>query len=142
MRAGAAPIPKDFEPQVSRWFDPEVEYVGRGRVDFEAPRGSIGGPATVSVDEAGRVSVRMVPEAESLESDVPTPHGMRGFLGGEGYAREVSPGVTSIDIEARNPCAALEVATPQGVFVTDDVALYGTRSVAGTGVVTEANFAV
>ena len=142
MRAAAAPIPKDFEPQVSRWFDPEVEYVGHARVDFEAPRGSIGGPATVSVDEAGRVSVRMVPEAESLESDVPTPHGMRGFLGGEGYAREVSPGVTSIDIEARNPCAALEVATPQGVFVTDDVALYGTRSVAGTGEVTEANFAV
>lgn len=142
MSAGAAPIPKDFEPQASCWLDPEVEYVGRGRADFAAPRGSIGGPATVSVDEAGRVSVRMVPEAGSLHSDGPAPHGMRGFLGGEGYAREVSPGVTSIDIEARNLCVALEVATPRGVFVTDDVAHYGTRSVAGTGEVTEANFAV
>jgi hypothetical protein len=142
VRTGPMSTPKDFAPRSSGWFSSEVEYVGCGRAYFAAPRGSIAGPATVSVDEAGRVNVRMVPEAGSLTSDDPAPHGMRGFLGGEGYAREVSPGMTTIDLEARNPCDTLEVATPLGTFVTDDVAHYGTRSVMGTGEVTEANFAV
>lgn len=135
-------IPKDFVPRPSEWFSPELEYAGRCRAEFAAPRGSIEGPATVSVDGAGRVGVRMLPEAGSLATGSPSPYGMEGFLGGEGYAREERPGWTRIDPEARNPCAGLEVVTPWGVFVTDDVPYYGTKSFMGTGEVTEANFAV
>ncbi len=135
-------IPKDFVPRPSEWFSPELEYAGRCRAEFAAPCGSIEGPATVAVDGTGRVGVRMLPEAGSLDTGGPTPYGMEGFLGGEGYAREVSPGWTRIDPEARNPCTKLEVVTPRGVFVTDDVSYCGTNSFMGTGEVTEANFAV
>lgn len=124
------------------WFSAALEYVGRCRAEFAAPHGSVEGTAAVSVNEVGRVSVRMILEAESLATDSHSPYGMEGFLGGEGYAREAGSGVTQIDPEARNPCTMREVATPRGTFRTDDVLYYGTHSLMNTGEVTEANFAV
>ncbi len=61
------PIPEDFSPIANKWFSPTVEYVGRCKAAFSAPRGSVEGPATVSVGEVGSVSVEMFPEPESLK---------------------------------------------------------------------------
>jgi hypothetical protein len=84
----------------------------------------------------------MEPEAGSLTTEVHTPYGLQGFLGGEGYAREKGNGITRIDPTASNICSSLTITTPHGVFRTDDVPLYGTHSVMDSGGVNEINFEV
>jgi hypothetical protein len=116
--------------------------VGRCKVEFSNPPGSVEGPATVSVDEAGDVTVEMVPEPGSLQTDDPTRYGLIGFFCGKEFAREVGGGVTRLDPFATNPCTNLEVMTPHGTFRTADVISYGTDSVLDTGEVRKATFAV
>src|SRR3954447_5819633 len=103
-----APTPRDFSPTANRWFSPTVEYVGRCKVEFSAPRGSVEGTATVSVDEAGDVSVEMIPERDSLRTEHPFPYGLLRFFKGDEFAREHGRGVSTLDIEAENPCTRLE----------------------------------
>jgi hypothetical protein len=134
--------PEDYLPTANRWFSPTLEYVGRCRAEFSAPRGSVEGPAKVSVDEAGHVIVEMTPERDSLQTDSPFPFGLVRFFGGDDFVQDLGGGVSSIDITAQNPCTRLEVETPHGTFRTEDVLYYGTHSVIDTGEVTEANFAV
>jgi hypothetical protein len=134
--------PEDFSPTGSDWFSPTLEYVGRCKVEFSSPPGSVEGPATVSVDEAGDVTVEMVPEPGSLQTDDPTRYGLIGFFSGKEFAREVGGGVTRLDPSATNPCTNLEVMTPRGTFRTADVISYGTDSVLDTGEVRKATFAV
>jgi len=134
--------PEDFLPTASHWFSPTLEYVGRCKAEFCAPRGSVEGPATVCVDEAGDVSVQMFPERESLRTERPFQLGLIRFFGGDNFVQELGGGVGKLDPLAQNPCTKLEVKTPHGTFRTDDVLYYGTYSVIDTGDVTEANFAV
>ncbi len=134
--------PEDFLPTASSWFSPILEYVGRCKAEFSAPRGSVEGPGTVRIDLAGDVSVQMFPERESLQTERPFELGLMRFFGGDEFVREYDGGVGTIDPFAQNPCTSLEVTTPYGVFRTDNVLYYGTHSIMNTGGVTEANFAV
>lgn len=129
-------------PAASNWFSPTLEYVGRCKAEFSAPQGSVEGPATVRVDEAGDVSVQMFPERESLRTERPFHLGLMRFFGGDDFVQEHDGGFSTINPRAQNPCTKLEVATPQGTFRTDNVRYYGTHGVMNTGDVTEANFAV
>ena len=76
--------PEDFSPTGSNWFFPTLEYVGRCMVEFSSPPGSVEGHATVSVDEAGDVTVEMVPEPDSLQNRRPDPVRIKRILQREG----------------------------------------------------------
>lgn len=134
--------PEDFLPTASNWFSPTLEYAGRCRAEFSAPRGSVEGPATVYVDEAGDVMVQMLPERESLQTEHPFWLGLIRFFGGDEFVQEHESGISTINPFAKNPCTSLEVTTPYGTFRTADIHQYGTSSNIETGDVTEANFAV
>ena len=134
--------PEDFLPTPSRWFAPPHEYVGRCRAEFSAPRGSVKGPAKVSVDEAGNVSVEMVPEPESLRTEHPFQLGLLRFFKGDEFVREHGEGVSTLNMEAENPCTKLEVETPLGTFRTEDVLYRFTEGVLNTGEVQKVTFAV
>jgi hypothetical protein len=133
---------EEFLPTASSWFSPTLEYMGRCKAEFSAPQGSVEGPATVRVDEAGDVSVQMFPERESLRTERPFQLGLMRFFGGENFVQELGGGVSRLDPFAQNSCTRLEVTTPHGTFRTEDIPYYGTYSVMDTGEVTEANFAV
>jgi hypothetical protein len=134
--------PEEFLPAANRWFTPTLEYVGRCKAEFSAPRGSVEGPATVRVDETGEVTVQMFPERESLRTERPFRLGLIRFFGGHDFVQEHDGGVSTINPFAQNPCTRLEVTTSHGTFRTDDVPHYHTQSDMNTGDVTEANFAV
>lgn len=134
--------PEDFLPEAEDWFSPTLEYVGRCRAEFSSPRGSVEGPARVTVDEAGNVEVRMVPEPATLSTNSTSTHGLMGFFGGDEFEHDLGGGVSTLDAFAQNSCTRLKVETPQGTFRTEDVLYYSTHSVMNTGEVTEANFAV
>ena len=134
--------PEGFSPTASDWFSPTLEYAGRCKAEFSAPRGSVEGPATVSVDEAGNVSIQMFPERESLQTERPFRLGLIRFFGGDDFARKLGNGASAINLFAQNPCTGLAVTTPAGTFRSTDVFGYGTSSVMNTGDITEANFAV
>lgn len=134
--------PEDFLPSPNDWLPRTLEYVGRCKVEFAAPTGSIEGPATVSIDQTGDVRVEMIPEADSLITASTSRYGLMDFFGGDAFAEDQSSGVTRLDPTARNRCTRLEVVTPRGIFHTEDVPFYGTSSVMDTGEVTEANFMV
>lgn len=134
--------PEEFLPEASNWFSPTLEYAGRCKAEFSAPRGSVEGPATVRIDEAGDVSVKMFPERASLQTERPFRLGLIRFFGGDEFVQEHGGGFSTINPFAQNPCTGLEVTTPNGTFRTGDIIQYGTSSVMNTGDVTEANFAV
>jgi hypothetical protein len=129
-------------PTANYWFCTALEYVGRCTAEFSAPQGSIEGPATVSVDEAGNVSVEMGPEPETLRTECPFQLGLLRFLKGDEFVREHGKGVSTLNIEAENPCTRLEVRTPLGTFRTDDVLYRFTEGVLATGEVPKVTFAV
>src|SRR5215210_2087896 len=117
--------PQDFLPTPSVWFARTLEYIGRCKAEFSSPRGSVEGPAKVSVHEAGHVSVEMLPEPDTLLTSSPSRYGLVGFIGGESFEQEQGGGVTKLDPFSTNPCTRLEVETPYGTFRTDDVPHYG-----------------
>lgn len=134
--------PEEFLPTASSWFSPTLEYVGRCKAEFSAPQGSVEGPATVRVDEAGDITVQMFPERDSLQTERPFRLGLMRFFGGDDFVQEHGGGLSTINPWAQNPCARLEVATPHGTFRTDNIPYYGTHGAIDTGDVTEASFAV
>lgn len=136
------PKDEDFLPIANHWFSPTLEYVGRCKAEFSSPRGSIEGLATVTVDEAGKVSVEMSPEPESLRTERPLRYGLIRFFGGDGFVQEQGGGIGRIDPFSQNPCTRLEVKTPHGTFRTEDVLYYGTDSVLDTGEAGRATFAL
>jgi len=136
------PTPEDFLPTASRWFSPTLEYVGRCKAEFSAPWGSVEGPAKASVDEAGDVSVEMVPEPESLRTEHPFRLGLLRFFKGDDFVREHGQGINTLDMEAENPCIKLEVETLLGTFRTEDVLYRFTESVLTTGEVRKVTFTV
>jgi hypothetical protein len=136
------PTSKDFSPTASRWFSPTVEYRGRSRAEFSAPEGSVEGFATVSVDEAGDVSVEMVPDRDSLRTEHPFPYGLLRFFKGDEFVREHGRGVSTLDMEAENPCIKLEVETSLGIFYTEDILYRFTEGVLNTGEVGKVTFVV
>lgn len=128
-------------PAASNWFSPTLEYVGRCKAEFSAPQGSVEGPATVRVDEAGDVTVQVFPERESLRTERPFHLGLMRSFGGDDFVKE-HDGFGTINPWAQNPCTKLEVTTPHGIFRTDNIRSYGKHGIMNTGDVTEANFAV
>src|SRR5215217_607338 len=134
--------PQKFLPTAKRWFSATLEYVGRCKAEFSAPRGSVEGHATISVDEMGNVTVEMVPEPESLWTERPFRLGLLKFFKGDEFIREHGKGVSTLNIEAENPCTRLEVKTPFSTFRTEDVLNRFTESVLDTGEVRKATFAV
>jgi hypothetical protein len=131
----------DFIPIANNWFSPTLTYVGRCRAEFSAPAGSIEGPAKVSVNEAGEITVEMAPELDSLRTDRTFGLGLIRFFGGDDMVSEHG-NISSINPFAQNPCTGLEVQTPVGIFRTEEVWDYGTHSVMDTGEVASAAFSV
>jgi hypothetical protein len=131
-----------FSPIASDWFSPTLEYVGRCTAEFSAPRGSVEGPATVSVDESGNVSVEMFPEPASLRTECPFRFGLLSYFGGNDFVKEHSAGVSTLDPLAENPCTELKVSTPHGTFRTDDILYRFTEGVITTGEVQKVIFTV
>ena len=126
----------------NNWFSTTLEYGGRCTAAFSAPQGSVEGPATVSVDEAGNVSVEMDPEPETLRTERPFRLGLLTFFKGDEFVREHGKGVSSLNMEAENPCTRLEVRTAFGTFHTEDVLYRFTEDVLNTGEVPKVTFAV
>lgn len=133
--------PEDFLPVASDWFNPTLEYVGHCRAEFSSPSGSVEGPAKVSVDEAGDVTVEMVPEPDSLRTDKPFGLRLLRFFGGDDMISDHG-GYGTINLFAKNPCTKLEVRTPSGIFRTGEIWDYGTNGALDTGEVTTAVFSV
>ena len=126
--------PEEFLPTANRWFSPTLEYVGHCKAEFSAPQGSIEGPTTVSVDEAGNVNVQMIPEPESRQTEYPFQQlGLLRFFKGYEFVQEHGSGISTLDIEAENPCTKLEVQTPLGTFRTEEILYRFTESVVNTG---------
>ena len=119
--------PEEFRPTASRWFTSTLKYVGRCRAEFSDPWGSIEGLATVLVDEAGDVSIEMIPEASSLRMESSRPYELMGFLSSDQSIRTLDTGSTIFDVLARNPCTGIEVTTSSGTFSTTDVEDHGTQ---------------
>lgn len=129
-------------PEAVDWFSPTLEYVGRCKAEFSSPPGTVEGPAHVTVDEAGNVEVRMVPEPATLSTNSTSTYGLMGFFSGDEFERDLGGEVSTLDTFAQNSCTGLEVETPQGTFRTEDILYYSKNSNMLTGEVTEANFAV
>ena len=51
--------PNDISITPNDWFRPNVVYEGRGRAEFEGPRGRVEGPVVISFNEYGESSVQM-----------------------------------------------------------------------------------
>jgi hypothetical protein len=134
--------PQDFLPTPIGWFSQTLEYVGRCKAEFSAPRGSVEGPARVSVDETGNVSIEMVPEPASLQTEHPFRFGLLRFFKGDDYVRDHGGGVSTLDPYAENPCEKLEVKTPNAAFHTADVLHRYSENVLNTGEVSKVTFAV
>jgi hypothetical protein len=136
------PTPEDFSPIPNNWFTPTVEYVGRCKAAFSAPRGPVEGPTTVSVDEVGNDSVEMFPEPESLQTERPFRFGLMRFFGGDDAVKEHGGGFATLDPLAENPCTELKVSTPQGMFHSQDILYRFTENVITTGEVQKVTFTV
>lgn len=96
----------------------------------------------MSVNEAGYVSVEMVPEPDTLLTSSPSRYGLVGFISGESFEQEQGGGITKLDPFSRNHCTRLELETPHGTFRTDDVPHYGREEDLYHGEVRSITFAV
>ena len=89
-----------LRPKPNEWFLPKVEYAGRGVAVFSDPPGEIAGHVQISSD-ASDMSIEM--EAEELDTSDSDMLLLMFLRPGNG-----------------NPCARLEVATPEGIFVASE----------------------
>ena len=123
--------PRDFLPIQSDWFSVSPEYEGWDRAEFSAPRGSLEGPVEVWFDELGEATVRMRPDAGTLQSERELRFGIDEFLSGAEPKKAGENWVLSRNFAQQNPCTKLEVRTSEGVFSTEDVAGYGANVIYG-----------
>src|SRR5215204_3014854 len=85
----------------------------------------------------------MIPEPESLQTEHPFQQlGLLRFFKGYEFVREHGDGISTLDIDAENPCTKLEVQTPLGIFRTVEIPYRFTESVIDTGEVQKVTFSV
>ena len=118
--------PRHSLPRMNPWFVRTIEHKGRGRAEFGSPPGVIEGPATVQINDAGTVTIRL--EARALIQD-------EGAVSDS--TREFLFGVTWLD---RNVCEKLTVATEEGVYVAPGDPYYSRREPGGSGAEADLTF--
>jgi len=123
--------PRNFLPSQSDWYSPLPEYDGWGKAEFSAPRGTLEGPVEVRFDELGEATVRMRPDANTLQSERELRFGMDEFLSGAEPKKVDENWVLSRNLAQQNPCTRLELRTSEGVFSTEDVSGYGANVIYG-----------
>jgi hypothetical protein len=89
------------------------------------------GPVEVRFDELGEATVRMCPDASTLHSERELRFGMDEFLSGAEPNKVGENWVLSRNLAVQNPCTRLEVRTSEGIFITEDVAGYGSTGIYG-----------
>jgi len=122
--------PNDISITPNDWFRPNVVYEGRGRAEFEGPRGRVEGPVVISFNEYGESSVQMT--VDTVESDRELQFGSMEFFSGEKPLKEGR--VVSLPLTFKsNPCKKLTVETAEGKFSSTEGIHYGrSTTIVGT----------
>lgn len=116
--------PRRAVPRMNPWFVRTIEHMGHGRAEFSSPAGIIEGPATVQVNDAGTITIRL--EARALAQNADAVSGsIREFLFGVTPAER--PGPVVVTWLERNACEKLTVVTDEGEYVAPGDPYYSRR---------------
>lgn len=116
--------PRHSLPTTSTWFVRTIEHEGQGRAEFSSPPGILEGPATIQVNDAGTVTIRL--EARTLTQDgSAVSDSIAEFLFG------VTPGELAGPVVVtwleRNVCEKLTVVTDEGAYAAPGDPYYSRR---------------
>lgn len=129
--------PRHSLPRMNPWFVRTIQHKGRGRAEFSSPPGIIEGPATVEINDAGTVTIRL--EARALIQDEgAVSDSMREFLFGVTPGEREGPLV--VTWLERNVCEKLTVATDEGAYVAPGDPYYSRREPGESGAEADLTF--
>jgi hypothetical protein len=123
-----------YGPKPNGWLRVAARHAGRATLRFEDPAGSVEGDAELTYEETGEVRIEVQVDPSSLREEDESSGGLLPFIQPGSSWESGGHKITVRNFGDRlNSCSRLEIETPEGVLVTEDVEDYGLQIVMGEG---------
>jgi hypothetical protein len=125
--------PKEYFARPNDWFKSQLFFEGNATASFSVPSGEIKGIGRMSVPNSQSAFLEISIEELRAAEEYDSGFGLMSFLNAEipvqkGNALAFEP---QFD---QNPCETLTLCTPEGIFFSKDIGVYGYHTVNGNTV--------